>query len=110
MTTSQLPNGSVIKFKNPARLHSYYDRIDYMGAPSKHPMDSMAMIDVLPGDVLTVLKTSLKDDHVGQSVLFQDGRTKVIYYRTGTFYDTNRGTVDGIDVTLENYYYDVLEG
>jgi len=103
MTTSQLPSGSVIKFKNPTRLYSFYDR--WTGFD-----DRMLSLDFSPGDVLTILKTSIKQDHVGQTVLLNDGRTKVVYYRTGTFFDMNRGMVEGVDVTLENYYYDVLEG
>ena len=100
MKTSELPSGSIIKFKNAARIHSFYDRrSDFDGA--------MMMIDINQNDVVTILKTSEKDNHIGQTV-FLRGMTKVLYYRKDTFFDNNRASLGNVDLTVRDYYYDVI--
>lgn len=106
MTTSELPDGTLIKFKNAARLGLFYER--HTGDWSNPPYGSLKTIDVQPGDIVAIIKTVVKDDHIGQTI-FWNGMTKIIYYRTATFFDENRASLGPVDLTLENYYYDVLE-
>lgn len=98
MNTSELVPGTVIKFKNCARLHLFYEK-DFF--------DYMKTIDVGPGKIATVLKTAVKDNHVGQTLLI-DGSTKIVYYMKNTFFDENKGCIGEVDVTLGNFYYDVI--
>lgn len=104
MKTSELPVGSVIKFKSPARIHIFYDR---------HPSDwsdfggSLKTFDINPGDIVTIIKTSEKDFHVGQTILV-GGITKVIYYRKDTWFDNNLASLGNVDLTVKEYYYDVI--
>jgi hypothetical protein len=88
-------------------LGSFYERYDWDWSDFG---GSLKMLDINPGDIVTILKTSKKDEHVGQTILLRDGQTKVVYYRVGTFFDMNEGTLGDIDLTIKNYYYDVLEG
>lgn len=108
MKTSELPNGTIIKFKNPARLHSFYDRVPNYDW-STHDQGSLKTIDFCVGDVLAIIKTSMKNEHVGQTVLLPTGSTKVIYYIKGTFFDENKGSLGNVDLTLSDWYYDVIE-
>lgn len=108
MKTSELPVGSVIKFKNSARIHSFYDRHDLnKSGYMMHHVGSMMMIDINQNDVVTILKTSEKDNHVGQTV-FLRGTTKVLYYRKDTFFDNNQASLGNVDLTVRDYYYDVI--
>jgi hypothetical protein len=105
MATRDLQPGTVIKFKNHARLQLFYERYepdwsDYGG--------SMKTMDVHPEDVMTIMKTSQNGLHIGQTV-FINGRPRVIYYQTNSFFDMNQGVIAQIDVTADNYYYDILE-
>ncbi len=106
MRTSELPAMTVVKFKNEARLHLFYERVpdhDW----STHDVGSLKTIDIRTNDIMTILKTSVKEDHVGQTV-FLDGRARVLYYQRDTFFDRNQGVVAGVDITAKDYYYDVI--
>lgn len=110
MKTSELPNGTVIKFKNPAKIHSFYDRYDwdkhgFMG----HSDGSLMTILINPNDIITIVKTSIKDQHVGQTVVLPNGSVKVLYYHRDTFLDDNRSSLEGLDVVANEYFYDILE-
>lgn len=104
MKTSELLVGAVIKFKSIARVHLFYDR---------HPGDwsdfggSLKTFEIKPGDIITIIRTSEKDFHVGQTI-FVGGMTKVIYYRKDTFFDNNQASLGNVDLTVKDYYYDVI--
>ncbi len=108
MKTSELPVGSVIKFKNPVRLHLFYERHDWnLHGFLGDQEGSMMLLDIKQNEVITILKTTEKDFHVGQTILV-GGTPKVIYYRKDTFFDNNQASLGNVDLTVKEYYYDVI--
>lgn len=102
MNTSKFIPGTLLKFKSPAKLQLFYEDRN-VGWTNQSP----GFLYIDEGDMMIIMKTSTKSGHVGQTV-YINGSVKVIHYLENSFFDENKGVIAQIDVTANNYYYDVL--